>query len=321
MNKFLKLLIAVTIVLQACEKIESVKTPDFSAELAKQTYFVGDTVEILFKGDPNFITFYSGEIGNDYGFKESRQLDISYLMNFDTQVLDGWQKDQLSILVSSNFDEDYSIDGAHRATWTDVTSKFRMLLPQENRVYTTSGFGDITSAIFNNLQQDSAKVYFAVKQQVKNQTIPATIDPTKKNIGSLNRVRGVAIQSKSAVNQSLLFNHGSFEWKLFSTPNKEANRAELQPTVIQLRANAVVANLSQETEDWVISKKMVFAKSLDAGPDWGKSIKSLNDKRLDSYKLSYSQPGDYTITLIAFNSNVESRSEVLKQINIKIQAK
>lgn len=304
--------------IQACDKIEKVDTPVFDAYLEKENYLVGDTVDIKFKGDPGFITLYTGILGNDYGFKEGRDLEMSYLMNFDTQVLDGWQKDQLSILVSKNFDGDYTISGVNKATWFDITSKFRMLKPQETRVYTTSGLGDITSAIFEDKQHEEVDVYFAVKHVVKNQNLQSELDASKKNIASLNRVRGIAIQKVSPVSETILYNHASFGWKLFSTTNKETDRATLFPTYIELRGNRLAANLSAETEDWAVSGKMSFSRSVYAGPDWGKSIKSLNDKRLNNYKISYDKPGDYKITLVAFNSNSEGRREIIKQLQIKI---
>jgi hypothetical protein len=59
------------LLLLACNKKE-VLAPDFNVTIAqgKTTFKVGEQIDFTFSGNPNYITFYSGEAGRIYEFRD-----------------------------------------------------------------------------------------------------------------------------------------------------------------------------------------------------------------------------------------------------------
>lgn len=326
--KYFGFLIAgIAIALQSCDNLEEISTPYFQAFVDKEVYTAGDTVRISFKGDVDYITLFTGKSGNDYDFKEkTRLLQIPYYVDFTTHARDGNQTNQMSILVSKNFDGDYSFAGAKRATWNDVTSKF-IMAPAGYRDYLASGLGNVSDAIFEG-DEDTSHVYFAIRQIVKDQTTIIGYDAANKpilNTGNLNRVQNFRIRTQADINSEFkdFYPYASFGFgpTIISSSNKQTGRAGFEGTNIIMMRNNTGSGSSLETEDWVISKKMMFPRAIDVGRDWGLPIKSINDRRLDYYQVAYNEPGDYQIVVFGFNANANGKKEVEKRINIKVLPK
>ncbi|MNE97299.1 hypothetical protein D3C80_1956210 [compost metagenome] len=47
-------------------------------------------------------------------------------LSFSTQVMFGAQKNNLTIVVSTDFNGDYTMEGINKATWTDITKMFEL---------------------------------------------------------------------------------------------------------------------------------------------------------------------------------------------------
>ncbi|WP_187774870.1 DUF5017 domain-containing protein [Pedobacter sp. BS3] len=63
-------LFLLVIIINACNKKE-VAAPDFSVTLdPANTYKAGENVKFIFSGNPNNITFWSGETGKQYEFRD-----------------------------------------------------------------------------------------------------------------------------------------------------------------------------------------------------------------------------------------------------------
>ena len=56
--------------LASCEKELEPKPISFDVTTAGKTYHAGDTVFFTLSGNPDIITFYSGQPGTDYAFKD-----------------------------------------------------------------------------------------------------------------------------------------------------------------------------------------------------------------------------------------------------------
>ena len=81
------------LLLSACNKKEVV-APDFDVAIAqgKTTFKVGEQIDFTFSGKPDYITFYSGEAGKMYEFRDritaGARTDIGVpLQNMTTQLL------------------------------------------------------------------------------------------------------------------------------------------------------------------------------------------------------------------------------------------
>src|SRR5690606_8241489 len=112
----------------SCDDPLDVTLPqDFEVTTEKTTYRVGEEIEFKFDGNPNIITFYSGEVGNDYQFREGRVTPPGEVtLSFENRVIYGVQPDQFSILVSTDFSGQRNIDAIKAANWTNITDRFEL---------------------------------------------------------------------------------------------------------------------------------------------------------------------------------------------------
>ncbi len=306
MNKNIIITFFLTLIFFSCEKLENVDVPQFDVTTEKLTYKVGESINFAFNGDPDLISMYSGEVGNDYEYRKGRHISSTFKAQFDQQMLDGRQDNQISILLSTDFSGVYTFDQIKAANWLDITNKFKMLKSQETRLFVNSGLQDISEILQD---QDSVKLYVAVRQVVKDQLV--------NGAGNLNRVRGFSISAESIIGLTPLYNHTSLEWSLTSSPNKETGRAAITTTWLEFRANTT--NKTVETEDWAISKQIKLDKYSYVGPDWGIAIKGLSDKRINTYTYSYTKPGIYKVVFVAININANDRKEMIKEIELNIE--
>lgn len=289
----------------SCKKLEDIKTPDFNVNADKEIYHVGDSVIFNFSGEADVISVYTGELGSDYDYREGRVMESEFKMSFETQVQNGTQQNQLYILLSKDFTEDYSLAGVAQANWTDLTNRFTFPA-NPSSVFLHSGLGDI-SDLFEG-ETDSVKIYLAVKHVVRDQSIYGT--------GNLNRIRNLKLQAVNGLGSKDLFTHSLAGWTLFSTPNKESDRQALEATQMMLRNNWRSPNVY--TEDWVVSVPITLHPNTDMGPDYPKGIKSLADKMPPYYLKFYETPGNYKVVFKAVNQSAAGRQEVLKEVNITV---
>lgn len=309
MKKYYKLLsFCLLSLFVSCERLETLDIPEFDVYVEKNTFKLGEDVVFHFRGHPDVITMYTGDIGNDVQFTDGRYMNSSIKAHFDMQMLDGLQEDQVDILLSLDFDGDYSIEGVNRATWQSVADRFELLKPRETRVYQSSGWADFTSFLGN---EEEAHFYVAVRYKTRNQI--------EYGVGNLTRLREFTIHAENSLSNQVLENHGSLDWQLFSTANKENDRAAVLGNLVELRSNRVNNGYDEETEDWVVSKKISFERYTYVGPDWGLAIKGVSSKRVDSYTHIYDIPGTHKVTFVAKNINRDNVKEVVKQIEINIE--
>lgn len=309
MKQNIFILVFSILTLLSCDKLESVKTPHFEVTTDKEEYVVGEPVTFIFSGDPDLITIFSGDYGNDYNYRDGRQVEYTYKVKFDQQKLDGWQSDDMSILYSQDFSGFHTMEDIKSATWIDITDGFDMLKHQETRSFRVNKMLDI-SDLFDG--EDSLSFYFAIRQIVKDQD----------SFGSanINRIRDFNLYSESILTPNdVLIYHNNLEWTLTSSSNKEPDRAWVydRNRWVEMRGN--VKNKRVETEDWAISKQIYLERYSDAGPDWGLAIKGLSDERVDSYAHTYTEPGVYKVKFIAANINVDGKKEIMKEVEVHIK--
>lgn len=295
-----------------CDK-EEVKTPDFEVSTVSKTYAVGKEVEFKFKGDPDLISFYSGELLHDFSFKDGRLVEAGLLkMSFQSNVQFGTQANQLSVLASTDFNGNYAFSGGiESATWVDITNRFVL---GTNATFRSSGEVDIS-----NLSVKDKPLYIAFKYNVKNQ---AATSAGGFGVGRTWRIQNFLITSDTSIGTITMGDHPTSGFRLVDLkPEIAPMRSVITSTYTSLVAHAVSganANLTTvETENWAISKAFEVG-DVDLGPDRTIPVKGVADARMESFSHVYTTPGTYKVYFIASNTDVYGSKQVVKELEITV---
>ncbi len=148
-------------------------------------------------------------------------------ITFATNVMWGAQKNNLFVVVSSDYDGSGTMEGIKKATWTDVTSKFKYADKDE---WVKSGKQNIGA-----IAADGKPLYVAFKFVGNASTVGAT-------------QRGWAIND-------LVFNDTAIPaatWKLVNDPNnfEGAGYIRLKDGGVRFRSNLSIIR----SESWAIAK-------------------------------------------------------------------
>lgn len=298
-----------SLIIASCNKVE-VDTPVFEVQVDSLSYQVGEIVNFKFTGDADQITFYSGEVLNDYNFKDGRVEEILALnTSFLTAVrygLSGGQVDLLSVWVSSNFNGNYTIEDVKAAEWKNNVSKNFILAPRTmddnaSANYVPSGVLDIKSEA-----EDGKPLYLAFRY--------------KKDAGGKQRnwfMRNVSVNAVTGLGNHSLFDGSTFNLVYDNSfvASADKNSTITSGGVITLRSPTSLDPVAAEV--WAISPP-ISIQSSDLGPDKGVPVKGFTNLKVDDYKHTYTKEGIYTATFVASNSNSYGESKVIKQVTVTV---
>jgi len=309
--RFKYIISALCLVLFAsCDK-DGISEPAFNVTGYKVTPIVdssGNTVNQVtfnFSGEAAVISFYPGLMGNDYAYREGRVLDVKALLSsFSTTLNNGTQDNQLSVMVSSDFNGTYDIANIRAATWTDITSRF-VLNIRDASASLPSGTKDI-----KDLVVDGKPLYYAYRYICKPQTANGT--------NSTWRIRAFSLQSETDLGITSLAALTTADWKLVNEGTiVDAGRGAVIESSGAIRFNGNHINKEVLTESWAISKAFQIAET-DMGPDRAIAIKSVINPQLSSYSFNYATPGTYKVVFIASNASYEGQQSVVREIDVVI---
>lgn len=301
----LTLLLLVTVVFQSCDDQEAVDNPNFDITF-NDTVKVGDTVVFTIKNAPNFLSFYSGEIGNEYKNRERFKAEGTYTLSFETSrnFQDGTSRtdNAWSLLVSTDYTGAATTDAVRAATWNDISDRF-IFATARSYDMTNSGLVDIS-----DLATDKP-VYFALR---------------------------VLAEGKFAEgNRQGVFDFYSFDLKLETDDNRTLELATISnPGWNPVNVAGTNSNLSYDNwvnraptyrmhgglaeytnEDWLISFPISLSGAVP--PDRGISLKSYPD-RLDTFEYTYTEAGTYVITFVGNNETIYGQKDNVKEYTITV---
>ena len=301
MNLQTKLYMALAVLLFSCSKYK-LDDPVFDVTADEVTVKAGEPVNFNFEGNPQMLSFYSGEFMNDYSYASSaRTLSNAYL-SFTSTKASGSQNNQLSILVSSDFNGNYDIEDIRAATWTDITKGFVLAA---NSTITESTEQDIF-----DLVEDGKPVYIAFRYITR---------PQAEFGGQRNwNIYSILLTSKLDGREVNLLDFGAGKnFRVFSYGNKQEGRSVVSSTGLLFKGNAATELQQEYTEDWGVSRA-AYVLPNDLGSDKSISLKLFNEAKKESYSYTYDVPGTYTATFVAETSNVYGNKKVVKQIQITV---
>ncbi len=293
--KHIRLIIGMAglIAFASCNKELTIKPLDFSVTADKSTYNVGDTVHFSFTGNPDIISLYSGEDGNNYEFRERTIVDGKPQLQFTSFAQYGVQVNTLQLMVSTDFTGTYDAASIAKATWTDVTARATLSTGADN---TPSGIVDLSDIL----------------AQKKPVFISFKFIGTAGSIQKTWTIKNLTLNLLKTNNQVLpITDIASAGWKQVSIQNAAVVWAITAPQLRIQGGNATV----DANEDWVISKLLYLNQ---VAPDVSLPIKNITQK-VDSFDYVFSAPGNYKVVFLAANATADKQESTTKEIDLTIK--
>ena len=303
-------IVLLALLIIGCKK-DNIETPALNVTVEKTTFKVGDTVVFHLEGNPDFISFYSGEFGNDYAYIGGRTLDIkSFSLAFQTRVRNGNQPNQFSVHISSDFNGKYDIESVRTGNFKDITNL--LTLSTENTVYANSGEVDLTTIVTDKTKP----LYIGFRYITKPQTAASGPNGTQRNWD----VRDFSVKTLTDIGLTTAIDQLSAAWTLVESGavlEAGRNTINVNSGLVTLRGNATAAGKIVETEAWAISKA-VDLNTVILGPDKSIPVKSISETLVPSYSHIYTKPGTYKVVFAVANNRIEGKKDILKELEITV---
>ncbi len=363
MKKYIiSLVIGMALAFTACENYD-IETPDFDVSIDPLAILTmdgdvyvcnKDNVLFLFSGNPDIISFYSGEPGQEYRYRNRTQLEGIPKMFFTKTGSLGTSGayaqynvyDSMRVMVSSTYPgmtRDLSLKwGANKAvdvrdsikdannilkpdTWTDITDRFNVSFSRDgsNTVSKKSSVVDLSE--FKDKPFVLAFLY--------------KVSPDIPQNGTMH-IRNLRIYNETPEMTDTIVTTATAAWSAFNfyTPDPyaindysgtEANQYHRTWVLegatneyIRIRGNSSTSYPKPGggyygfgDNDWAIS----FPIDLQAyTPDKPQPVKGLAEGRMTTYPYMYEQAGEYTVTFVASNSQYADLKTVIKEIKIRV---
>lgn len=321
MNKLIYsfLILASISTMFSCQK-ETFIDVTFDAIPSALTYKVSDSVKFSLTGNPDVISFYSGEVGNNYINKDrTSRTDGTLKLGFQIRVDNtaGFTElaaNNLKVLVSTNFSSAYSVlpdataagsadsTMVNTATWKDVTNRFSI-----PTIGTIATFYNTAEAVLTDLVPNlDMPFYIAFKF---NSQATGSLGTNGITINALNLYN--SYPDGSLVNFNLA--PGSIVnavWRIIKAANIN-NSWTTSTTQLKFISNATTTY----SEDWAITSPLYPNLVL---PDKAITIKNITNNPVTNFAYKFNKPGTYKMTFVASNNRVEGRKELVKEITITI---
>jgi hypothetical protein len=283
---------AISVAIFSCTKRDRVEAPAFDVHIASTTYKVGDTINFEFTGDPQNIVFWPGTPGRVYEYKDRLfTVGNKLLMKFNTYQQFGI-RNNLTVLVSNDFNGTYDTTNVKKATWTDITSRAVLSSGADQ---TQSGVLDMSEFTAGNKAVTLAFRYVTTSITNQNRWVIRTFNADNQaEDGTITSMATMSTAGWKAVD----FKNPAAVWSITS--------AQL---LLQGSNNAL-------DDDWVLTKSF---NPTAVSPDKGIAIKNIT-VNLDKYAAAgiYTKPGTYKAVFEATNASYENVERVVKEITLTI---
>jgi len=325
---------AFTLALSACNKKQVVPSLSFNVTAASNkgvvtnSFSAGDSVNFKFTGDPNNITFYSGEVGKRYQYVGRTQAAGDPQLQFSSLLANGAQTGSLSLLISTNFAgvalktvagvavRDTATTNANiaAATWTDITSRATFAT---NATATASGIVDLADFAKQGLPIYVAFKYNATSGTIQNKwTITNFLINNVLSDGTSYIIANLNSPAKPVTN----YGNTSFSpgWAVSFDPAKDANSyawAYTDGTSLVITGATTAAAATASAEAWAITGPINLSK---VTPDMGVGIKTII-AQLSSYRYVYSQSGSYNAVFVSSNTTADDSKALVQQLPLTIK--
>lgn len=286
----------------------------------------GEPLRFLFSGNPDYITFYSGEEGSDYAsadryVAEISSLTLSCAVRQQYNDRDYLDRQLLWAYVSDNFSGEYTPQAINAAKWTPLCGSGANSLPLP--VAASAQAVSVEGTVDLGAYTDPGRPFYLAFLY----TAPGRASIPSANGGGRYVVRPRVDVSDLCLIKTLadgsiqtLDNAASqlgFRPVYESSFNRTNYRATDDGLLFQPAAASYDPSTGLEPDErvWMVSTRINPRK---VEPSRGISLKG-TDSRLSDYSYSYAKPGVYTATFVATNANLWDNERVVRQLTITVK--
>jgi len=317
MIKYLTIIVAAALILCGCAKELSQGDADFTVNVEKNTLALGDTAKFTFAGNPDILTFYSGELGKRYEYRDRSSADGTSLLTFRTARLSGGtQPNSLMLMITQDFagvtasDVPATIQNISKASWTDISSRAVLAT---NPTSTLSGNIDLTDFANQNKPVYIAFKYNGQAGSIQNRWF---IDQfSLKNVlpdGTSYEIANHNYANVAYTNYGVsTFSPGFVGYAVENTFNWNINASSLA-----INGAATVAAAANRSEAWAILGPINLKK---VTPDVGEAIKA-GSQKASAIKYNYKYPsrGKFNATFAGGSISIDDTRYVAKPVTITV---
>lgn len=302
-----------------------------NAEMDGNTLVVakGQMVTFNISGNPDFITFFSGEKGREYAKRNLTETPIEEIGESNLQFYTKTQygsaatvENSFKVYVSTTFeglfknnkakDSTLVANSLEDGTWIDITDKCNIPTAAGKTsdpvsISMTEYLGKRFAIAFKYQPLSNASAQ--PRWEVHNLKIVNTSKDTGEEIGFV----GAANFGFSPLNMFAADNTEAYKTVTNNTEGvwNLSNLSALEPYMF-VHSSGAGKDLRHV---WLISSAVVIN---GRQPDTGVGIKTISNNPITSYTHTYEAAGEYTVTFLARNANFENTSEVVREFKIKV---
>lgn len=320
-------LISSTLCMGKGEKFDVTVSPDQVVSKSKDgtiTCRATDALKFDFTGEPNMLTFYSGQSGAQYANRNKTKAEGDVTLGFTTKANYAKNfKGILKVYVSTKFPGmtgDAAKDKANilnMDNWVDITSQCAMPAKLGEQVVTESiKLNDYKGKPFYlafRLKYD--KVERSSKYVIDNLSIKRAEPSGTTELGTLKTLKFSAYDC--LVNGDPYVCKGGDTKDADDEGNIERQNLrwnlQYQPSLGMINISAMGSpGVKVSNDDWAISECIDLSS---VKPDKGLPIKGRNGMYPTSYQYKYTTPGTYTVTFVSAD---DKGKEIVKELKINI---
>lgn len=278
------------------------------------TIYTDEFVTFEFEGNPDYLSFFSGEYGSKYANSNRTKLELDSLgvsytarQNYSDPA-DYSNKAILHVLISEDFDGNYTPDGISAANWTELSGtepgQLQVPIPKTNSTLSNI---DYTAADLTPYKDK--RIFFALRYAAAAHTGTRYAGQPRIDITNLRMDKREPDKNIQSITDLVS------EWGFKPVFVKSTSQQKYNVAKASLLFQPTSDHQKDSIDIWMVSQKLDFTS---VQPDRGIAIKSIN-ARLANYQFMYSKPGTYTASFVATNSNKWNSTHVVREITFTVK--
>lgn len=281
---------------------------------------VGETVTFLFDGNAEYITFFSGENGNNYANMSRDSVSLSALQmtcKIKQQYTDKEYrgKEIIHAYLSENFNGKYELSEIQKADWQPISGKEynQLAVPLTVASPTEEVNSGIDLSGYVNKAFHVAFQYNAPKRS----DVPTSAGNGRYVTAPRIDISPLSLKKTTVEEETVVWSNPSTDWafRVIYEKSTQTSNYSVGDGGLLFQPQEKKEHTDDDVIVWMVSGKIQPWK---VEPDRGVPIKS-TEAALNSYTHIYNKAGEYVVTFIATNANLWNSDRIVRQIRLTVK--